>query len=73
MPVGTVRHDLISTELILLGAIPAALLALVVDGSTQALTWGLRGGGIKQKRTGFQVIRAVLEEAGNSSVDGQSR
>jgi len=33
---------LLNTELILLGAIPAAILALTVDGSIQALDWGLR-------------------------------
>ncbi len=33
---------LLSTELILLGAIPAAALALTVDGSIQAMSWGLQ-------------------------------
>lgn len=50
---------LLSTELILLGAIPAAILALVVDGSIQALDWGMR----RQRRPGRGPLRVMAVSA----------
>ncbi len=49
---------LLSTDLILLGAIPAALLALVVDGSIQAMDWGLR-----RRHRGGQALRMAAVAA----------
>jgi osmoprotectant transport system permease protein len=46
------------TDLILLGAVPAALLALVVDGCIASLQWGLR----RRRRRGPQ-LGAVLDRA----------
>ncbi len=45
-----------NTELILLGAVPVALLALVVDGSIAALQWGLR-----RKRSRDSRFRAAID------------
>jgi osmoprotectant transport system permease protein len=42
-----------STDLILLGAVPAALLALVVDGSIAACQWGLN----RKRSAGFGLLR----------------
>jgi len=44
-----------NTNLILLGAIPAAVLALMVDGSTAAFQWGLR----RRRSRGTQLKAAV--------------
>lgn len=47
---------LANTDLILLGAIPAAMLALIVDGSIGALQWGLR-----RKRSRESRFKAVTD------------
>jgi len=47
-----------NTDLILLGAIPAAMLALVVDGSIAAFQWGLR-----RKRSRDTRFRAAIDRA----------
>ena len=49
---------LLSTELILLGAVPAAMLALTVDGSIQAMHWGLKRR--QHKDTRFSAIFPLL-------------
>lgn len=45
-----------NTNLILLGAIPAALLALIVDGSIAAFLWGLR-----RKRSRGSQLKAAID------------
>lgn len=45
-----------NTDLILLGAIPAAVLALIVDGSIAALQWGLR-----RKRSRGSRVKAAID------------
>lgn len=45
-----------NTDLILLGAIPAAVLALIVDGSIAAFQWGLR-----RKRSRSSRFKAVID------------
>lgn len=47
-----------NTDLILLGAVPAAVLALVVDGSIAAFQWGLR-----RKRSRESRFRAVIDRS----------
>jgi osmoprotectant transport system permease protein len=47
-----------NTSLILLGAIPAAVLALLVDGSIAALQWGLR-----RRRSRGSRLKAALDRA----------
>ncbi len=50
---------LLSTELILFGAIPAALLALAVDGSILALSWGLKRRGRGGARAANRPLRGL--------------
>jgi len=54
---------LLSTELILLGAIPAALLALIVDGSIMALAWGLKRRNARGAASFFPVLRGAAMAA----------